>query len=385
MNAERIAVQPFRIQASEAALVDLQTRLRAARWPDGETAGDWSQGVPIAYLRELVDYWANRYDWRAREVRLNQFTQCRIEVGSLRIHCYHVRSQHRDAVPLLMTHGWPGSVVEFIKVFEPLTAPDRFGGEARDAFHVICPSLPGYGFSDKPRETGCGIEKIALMWDELMQQLGYGEYFAQGGDWGAAVTTQIAVQNRGHCRGIHLNMPIAMPTAEALANPGPADKKAFALRKRYASMEAGYSEQQSTRPQTLGYALADSAVGQCAWIIEKFHAWTDCDGTPESAISRDELLDNVMLYWLNGAGASSARLYWESFKKGFGSDLAKVTLPTGCSIFAKELSQPPRSWVEQRYTQLVYWNEVAKGGHFAAFEQPDLFVTELRNCFRRMR
>ena len=180
-------------------------------------------------------------------------------------------------------------------------------------------------------------------------------------------------------------MPIAMPTAEALANPGPADKKAFALRKRYASMEAGYSEQQSTRPQTLGYALADSAVGQCAWIIEKFHAWTDCDGTPESAISRDELLDNVMLYWLNGAGASSARLYWESFKKGFGSDLAKVTLPTGCSIFAKELSQPPRSWVEQRYTQLVYWNEVAKGGHFAAFEQPDLFVTELRNCFRRMR
>ena len=385
MRDSKAAVQAFRVCVSDAALEDLKTRLRATRWPNKETVSDWSQGMPLAYLRDLVDYWANRYAWRAREARLNEFAQCRVLVGGLNIHAYHVRSAHSQAVPLLMTHGWPGSVVEFLKVLGPLTAPERYGGDPRDAFHVVCPSLPGYGFSDAARDPGCGVEKIAQLWDELMAALGYATYFAQGGDWGASVTTQIALQNRGRCRGIHLNMPIAAPTPEEIANPTAADSKAFAARAHYAKFEAGYSTQQSTRPQTLGYGLVDSPAAQCAWIIEKFWAWTDCDGNPENAIARDELLDNVMLYWLPGAGASSARLYWESFRNSFGRELPKVTLPTGCSIFAKELSQPPRAWVERRYTKLVYWNELPKGGHFAAFEQPELFVREIRDCFGRMR
>lgn len=378
-------IESFRIAASEADLADLKSRLLATRWPERETVDDWSQGIPLAYMRELASYWASRYNWRAREARLNAYPQFRAWPGDLGIHFYHVKSPHAHAVPLIMTHGWPGSVVEFIRVLGPLTDPEKHGGNASDAFHVVCPSLPGYGFSDKPAAKGCGVERIAELWDELMLQLGYSSYFAQGGDWGGAVTTQIGVQNRGHCRGIHLNMPIAAPTAAAQSNPTPADKAAFALMKRYTSEEAGYSAQQSTRPQTLGYGLVDSPAAQCAWIVEKFRAWTDCDGQPESVISRDELLDNVMLYWLSGAGASSARLYWESFGSARGGKLAPVDVPTGCSIFAKELSQPPRNWVAARYTNLVYWNELPKGGHFAAFEQPELFVEEIRRCFRVMR
>jgi pimeloyl-ACP methyl ester carboxylesterase len=378
-------VEPFRIAVGEAELADLKARLRATRWPERETVGDWSQGIPLGYMRELVDYWANTYDWLIREARLNSFPQFRAQISGMGIHFYHVRSAHTHAVPLLMTHGWPGSVVEFIKVFEPLTTPEKHGGDARDAFHLVCPSLPGYAFSDKPAAKGCGVERIAELWDELMLTLGYRQYLAQGGDWGAAVTTQIGVQNRGSCRGIHLNMPVAAPRSGAAANPTPEEKIAFAAMQYYAAQESGYSAQQSTRPQTIGYGLVDSPAAQCAWIIEKFQAWTDCDGHPENAISRDELLDNVMLYWLSGAGASSARLYWESFRSARGSKLEPVTLPTGCSLFAKELSRPPREWVAARYTDLVYWNELPKGGHFAAFEQPALFVEELRRCFRGMR
>ena len=378
-------VETFRIAARDAELADLKSRLLATRWPERETVLDWSQGVPLQYLRDLVDYWANDYDWRAREARLNAFPQFRAWPDSQGIHFYHVRSPHAHAVPLILTHGWPGSVVEFLNVLGPLTTPEKYGGDARDAFHVVCPALPGYGYSDKPANKGCGVERIAQLWDELMLMLGYRQYFAQGGDWGAAVTTQIAVQNRGHCRGIHLNMPIAAPRPGAAANPTTAEKAAFAAMQHYAAQEAGYSTQQSTRPQTLGYGLVDSPVAQCAWIMEKFWAWTDCDGLPESAVSRDELLDNVMLYWLPAAGASSARLYWESFLSARGSKLPPVSLPTGCSLFAKELSRPPREWAEARYTNLVYWNEVPKGGHFAAFEQPALFVGEVRNCFRIMR
>jgi pimeloyl-ACP methyl ester carboxylesterase len=385
MTQSANAITPFSIAVPDADLADLRSRLRATRWPERETVDDWSQGIPLSYVRELVAYWADRYDWRARERRLNSFPQFRAQIDGLGIHFFHVRSPHAHAVPLLMTHGWPGSVVEFIKVFEPLTSPEKHGGDARDAFHVICPSLPGYGFSDKPAAKGCGVERIAELWDDLMLTLGYARYLAQGGDWGAAVTTQIAVQNRGHCRGIHLNMPIASPRAGAAADPTPDEKLAFAAMQRYASQEAGYSAQQSTRPQTLGYGLVDSPVAQCAWIVEKFHAWTDCGGHPENVLSRDELLDNVMLYWLPGNGASSARLYWESFRSARGSKLAAVTLPTGCSLFAKEVARPPRDWVAARYTDLVYWNTVPKGGHFAAFEQPELFIAELRDCFRGMR
>ena len=379
------AIQPFEVRASDEELADLVRRLRATRWPDRETVDDWSQGIPLAYLKELVGYWGAGYDWRSRESLINRFPQFRVGVGDLSVHLYHVQSRHSHAIPLLMTHGWPGSVVEFLKVLGPLTSPEEHGGDPRDAFHVVCPSLPGYGFSDKPTQRGFGVERIAELWDELMIRLGYESYFAQGGDWGAAVTTQIGVQNRGHCRGLHLNLPIARPRPGAEESPTPAERKAFAAMNHYAKSEAGYSTQQSTRPQTIGYGLVDSPVAQCAWIIEKFWAWTDCDGAPENAVSRDELLDNVMMYWLPGAGASSARLYWESFRASFAADLPKVTLPTGCSQFAKELSVPPREWVERRYTNLVYWNELPRGGHFAAFEQPVTFVDEVRSCFRQMR
>lgn len=378
-------IEPFRVAISDAELADLRRRLVDTRWSDAETVKDWSQGVPLAYLRDLIGYWGTQYDWRARETRLNRFPQFRVNVDGLRIHTYHVRSVHAHARPLLLTHGWPGSVVEFLNVIEPLTTPEAHGGDARDAFHVICPSLPGYGFSDKPVARGCGIERIATLWDQLMLKLGYPSYLAQGGDWGAAITTEIGVQNLGHCRGIHLNMPVVRPPAGAANNPTPGAMKAFAAMKHYAEQEAGYSTQQATRPQTLGYGLADSPVAQCAWIIEKFWSWTDCDGLPENAVSRDELLDNIMMYWLPRSGTSSARLYWESFRASFASAQAPVAIPTGCSLFAKELAQPPREWAAQRYTDLVYWNEVPRGGHFAAFEQPQLFVAELRRCFALMR
>ena len=276
-------------------------------------------------------------------------------------------------------------MVEFLKVIEPLTDPAAHGGEAADAFHIVCPSLPGYGFSDKPAATGWGVEKIATAWDALMTRLGYERYVAQGGDWGAAVTTSIGMQNLGHCIGIHVNMPSARPKQESLANPTEREQIALAGAKHYQDWDSGYSKQQSTRPQTLGYGLVDSPIGQAAWILEKFWSWTDCQGHPENALTRDELLDNVMIYWLTASGAASARLYWESFGRTFGGGDNGVDLPTGCSIFPKEIVPTPRSWAEKRYRNIVYWNELDKGGHFAAFEQPEPFVDELRKCFRLMR
>ncbi|MEO6025552.1 MAG: epoxide hydrolase family protein [Candidatus Binatia bacterium] len=353
---------------------------------DAETVRDWSQGIPLAYVQEVCTYWAERYDWRATEARLNRVPQIQTTIDDVAIHALHVRSPHAAALPLVMTHGWPGSIVEFLDVIGPLTDPVAHGGSAADAFHVVCPSLPGYGFSGKPTRAGWSIEKIAETWDTLMTRLGYERWVAQGGDWGAAVTTAIGIQNRGHCRGIHVNMPVAGPTKESLANPSERERRALEGARFYDEWDSGYSKQQSTRPQTVGYGLADSPAGQAAWILEKFWAWTDCDGHPEHALSRDALLDNVMLYWLTGSGASSARLYWESFGKAFDRTKDRsVVLPTGCSIFPKEIVPTPRTWAEKRYKNIVYWNELDRGGHFAAFEQPAAFVDELRACFRLMR
>ncbi len=379
-------VRPFRIEIAESALDDLRERLRRARWPDEETPSDWSQGVPLAYLQSVCAHWAHQYDWRAREARINAFPQFISEVDGLDVHFLHVRSRHDDALPIVITHGWPGSIVEFLKVIRPLTDPTAHGGTPNEAFHVVCPSLPGYGFSGKPTSPGWGVDRIATAWDVLMVRLGYSRYVAQGGDWGSAVTTAIGAQNRGQCIGIHVNMPNARATKESLANPTPREQVALKGAQHYQEWDSGYSKQQSTRPQTLGYGLVDSPVGQAAWILEKFWAWTDCNGHPENAIARDDLLDNVMMYWLTASGASSARLYWESFGKAFGgaSD-APVRLPTGCSIFPKEIVPTPRSWAEKRYHNIVYWNELDRGGHFAAFEQPKLFVDELRRCFASMR
>lgn len=376
--------RPFEIKIDAHALEDLHARLERTRWPEAECVDDWSQGAPLAYIQELAEYWRTSYDWRARERALNAAPHFIAPAGGLDIHFIHQRSPHPEARPLIVTHGWPGSFAEFLKVLGPLTDPEAHGGEARDAFHVVCPSLPGYAFSQKPEQAGWGVERIAEAWDELMGALGYERYFAQGGDWGAAVTGAIGAQNRGRCAGIHVNMAVAAPPAEALSAPGPDDLKAFEAIQHYQEWDSGYSKQQATRPQTVGYGLTDSPVGQLAWIVEKFWAWTDCAGHPENALSRDDMLDVVSLYWLTASAASSARLYWESFGKAFSGEGGKVAIPSGYTLFPKEIIPTPKSWAETRFTDLRYFNRAERGGHFAAFEQPDLFVRELRACFGTM-
>jgi pimeloyl-ACP methyl ester carboxylesterase len=365
------SINPFRIAVPDADLADLKDRLARTRWPEAECVDDWSQGIPLAYTRELADYWAGEYDWRAREAALNRFDQFTTEIDGLDIHFIHQRSPRDDAFPLLITHGWPGSIVEFHKVIEPLT---------EQGFDVVCPSLPGYGFSGKPTRTGWGIGKVAEAWDTLMGALGYERYGAQGGDWGAAVTTQIG-RNGGRCAAIHLNMPLGFPPA-GLDNPTPEEQEALKAFEYYQQWDSGYSKQQSTRPQTLGYGLADSPVGQLAWIIEKFWAWMDCHGHPENVLTKDELLDNVMLYWLTASGASSARMYWESFN--FFGGFERVELPTGVAAFPKEILRAPRSWCDPNYN-IVHWTTMPRGGHFAAFEQPELFVDDVSTFFATVR
>jgi pimeloyl-ACP methyl ester carboxylesterase len=373
-------VTPFRIDVPEAELADLRRRLRQARWPEREPVGDWSQGVPLAYLRELCEYWANGYDWRATEARLNALPQFRTVIDGLPIHFIHVRSAHPGALPLILTHGWPGSVVEFLKVIGPLT-------EAGDPFHVVCPSLPGYGFSGKPDQTGWGIERIARAWAVLMERLGYSRYGAAGSDWGTSVSTLLGRHDRSHVAGIHLIPPLAGPDPATLDDLSDAERAALASLDHSAEWESGYSREHATRPQTIGYALVDSPVALAAWIVEKFWSWTD--GPLGRVLTRDELLDNLMLYWLPGTGASAARLYWESIRQvneWISSAAADtVDVPVGCSVFPGELQRPSRRWAEKRFTDIRYWNEQTRGGHFAAFEQPELFTEEVRAFFRLVR
>jgi pimeloyl-ACP methyl ester carboxylesterase len=376
------AIEPFRIPASEDAIDDLRRRLRATRWPERECVDDWSQGIPLAYVQEVCAYWAEKYDWKSRVERLNRTPGFRTELDGLRIHFLHARSPHPNALPLILSHGWPGSIVEFQKVIGPLVDPPAHGGDARDAFHVVAPSLPGYGFSDKPTRSGWNVQRIGRAFAALMQRLGYARYVAQGGDWGAMITTEVGLHDPAHCAAIHLNMVIAPPDPATLAQLTEREQSALAGMQHYGDWDSGYSKQQSTRPQTLGYGLTDSPAGQAAWILEKFWSWTDSDGHPENVLGRDELLDNVMLYWLPANAASSARLYWESFGK---PNLAQVPIATGCSIFPKEIFRASRRWAEKRFERIIHWNELPKGGHFAAFEQPELFVRELRDCFRQVR
>jgi epoxide hydrolase len=380
---------PFRVQVPQDTLHDLRERLTRTRWPEVETVTDWSQGVPRSYLRELCRYWADGYDWRATERRLNSLPQFRTELDGLGIHFLHVRSPHRDALPLIISHGWPGSVVEFLKVIGPLADPVAHGGAAADAFHLVCPSLPGYGFSDKPTKPGWGVPRIARAWIQLMARLGYERYGAQGGDWGTSISTSIGQQDPEHVAGIHLTPPLAPPDPATFEDLTEQERAALASLEHATEWESGYSQEHATRPQTIGYALVDSPAALCAWIVEKFWAWTDCDGHPENVLTRDELLDNVMLYWLPGTGASSARLYWESIRQVnqwiAGPTQERVTVPTGCSIFPKELQRPSRRWAEKRFLDIRYWNELDKGGHFAAFEQPERFINEVRSFFRLVR
>jgi epoxide hydrolase len=382
-------VTPFRIDVPDADLADLRDRLRRTRWPERETVDDWSQGIPLAYVQDLCRYWADGYDWRAREARLNGFSQYRTEIDGLAIHFVHVRSPHEGALPLVMTHGWPGSIVEFLKVIGPLTDPAAHGGEPADAFHVVCPSLPGYGFSGKPAGPGWGVERIARAWAALMARLGYDRYGAQGSDWGTSVTTSLGQQDAAHLAGVHVVPPIAAPDPATLDDLTAAERASLAALREAGERESGYSAEQSTKPQTLGYGLVDSPAGLAAWIAEKFWAWTDHGGHLENVVSRDDLLDNIMLYWLPGTAASSARLYWESF--GQVSDwftratTDTVDVPAGGTVFPKEIPHPSRRWAARRYTDLRHWGEPPRGGHFAALEQPELFAGEVRSFFRLVR
>ncbi len=376
------SIRPFRIETSAEQLTDLRRRLTATRWPDAQTVDDWSQGVPLDYVREVCATWADDYDWLATQDRLNAIDQFLTEIDGVDIHFQHVGSPHDTALPLVLTHGWPGSVVEFLKVLGPLTDPTSHGGSADDAFHLVVPSLPGFGYSGKPTRHGWSVEKIATAWSRLMARLGYPRFVAQGGDWGAAVTTAIATQHPEHCRAIHLNMVTVGPDPSTLDDLTDLEKEALEGLDYYRKWDSGYSKQQSTRPQTVGYGLADSPAGQLAWILEKFWSWTDCDGHPENALTRTEMLDNITVYWLTNSAASSGRLYWESFGRG---GRQPVEIPVGCSLFPKEIFRASRRWAERRYKKIVYWNELDKGGHFAALEQPEIFVDEVRAAFRHLR
>lgn len=379
-------IKPFKAAIPAAALKDLKQRLERTRWPEKETCSDWSQGIPLDYAQELARYWLSDYDWRRFQKKLNGWKQFTTEIDGIDIHFIHRRSRHKNALPIIITHGWPGSIVEFHKVIDALADPTAHGGSAKDAFHVVIPCLPGYGFSGKPAATGTSVEKIGRMWGTLMARLGYTRYVAQGGDWGSMVTQSMGMTETEHCAGIHINMPIVAPDPDTMGDLTEREQAALADMGAYVEKGSGYSKQQSTYPQTLGYGLADSPVGQMTWVIEKFYMWTDCEvgGTrhPENILSKDELLDNVMMYWLTNSAASSARLYWESFNT---VNMNPITIPVGCSIFPREIFRCSRRWAQKRFLNLIHWNELERGGHFAALEQPELFLNEVRNCFRSLR
>ncbi|HEX4107494.1 MAG TPA: epoxide hydrolase [Solirubrobacteraceae bacterium] len=378
-------ITPFRVAVPDADLQDLRERLARTRWPERETVTDWSQGIPLDYVREVCDYWAREYDWRRFEAQLNGYEQGLTNIDGVDIHFLHAPSAEPDARPLIITHGWPGSVAEYIDAIEPLRDPPAHGGERSDAYHVVVPSLPGYGFSGKPAEPGWGIPRIAAAWTELMRRLGYERFLAQGGDWGSLVTTHMGHSQTHAVEGIHINMAICSPQALlALGEPTERETRQLGNFTTYLEWENGYSQEQSTRPQTLGYGLTDSPAGQCAWILEKFKAWTDCDGHPENVIGRDKLLDNITLYWLTATAASSARLYWESYKAVLG-DFTEVTAPAAYACFPHDLFTFTERWARTRYTDLRYYSEPERGGHFAALEQPERFVAEVRAGLRAVR
>lgn len=373
------AIHPFRVEIPDAALEDLKQRLALTRFPDAETVEDWSQGLPLSYARELVDYWSGSYDWRRAEAAINQWPGFRTELNDIDIHFVHVRSRHSQARPLILTHGWPGSIFEYLPLIPALTDPTQHGGTPEQAFHVVIPSLPGYGFSGKPTTPGTSVEAIATMWRQLMQRLGYEQFLAHGGDWGSVVTHALALHHSDACCAAHVTLPVLQPDPATLDAPNADEIDALGAFQYYEQWGSGYSRQQSTRPQTLGYGLADSPVGQLCWIVEKFAEWTDCevnaDRHPENAISRDTLLDNVSLYWLTNSGASAARLYWESFNS---PNISPIATPMGVSVFPKEIFRCSERWAQRRYQQLSYFNnKIARGGHFAALEQPELLLAEI--------
>ena len=380
-----MSVEPFSVSVPQHAIDGLEQRLELTRWPERETVGDWSQGVPLKKAQALIAYWRDQYDWRQFESRVNAFPHYRTQIDGLGIHFIHVRSPHPNALPIILTHGWPGSFVEFMEVIGPLSDPTRFGGRAEDAFHVVVPSLPGFAFSDKPTETGWNIDRIARAWATLMQRLGYDRWVAQGGDWGARVTHALAHQQPQGLIAAHVNWQFVFP-ASLPDNPTPAELRALERASWFGKDQSGYFREQATRPQTIGYLLADSAAGQALWIYEKFQAWTDNQGNPEDAVGLEAMLDNISLYWFTNTAGSSARIYWESTRAGLTTfSEGRIELPMAASVFPHEIFCPPKAWADALWPNLFYWNELDKGGHFAAFEQPALFTEEMRKTFRSRR
>lgn len=379
-------MKPYTVTISDEVLADLRTRLRNTRWPDQLDGAGWDYGTERTYLRELCRYWTEEFDWRKQEAALNRFDHFETEIQGMRIHFVHQRSPHPDAMPLIITHGWPGSIVEFLKVLGPLTDPGAHGADPRDAFHVVCPSIPGYGFSSAPRTPGFDIRRVADVNKELMALLGYERYGAQGGDWGAVATAWLGLIDAERLHGIHINMPLGRrPEGATDDELSATERQRLEQARAFSKTETGYQRIQGTKPQTLAYGLNDSPVGLAAWIVEKFRTWSDCGGDVESRFTKDELLTNITIYWATRTIASSVRLYYETMKlPRFGLPDSYVSVPTGCAVFPKELSLLPRSWIEHAF-KLVHWTEMPRGGHFAAMEEPELFVGDVRSFFRRFR
>jgi pimeloyl-ACP methyl ester carboxylesterase len=375
-------VRPFTVAIADSEIDDLRQRLARTRWPDPETVTDWSQGVRVENARSLIDYWEREYDWRRFESELNRFPQFLTAIDGLDIHFIHVKSKNPNATPLILTHGWPGSIVEFLKLIDPLTDPVAFGGSVEDSFDVVVPSLPGFGFSQKPTETGWGVPRIASAWVELMTRLGYEKWAAQGGDWGAVVTSALGAMRPEGLLGIHLNTPYAFPAQipDALS---PDERHAVDTLALYTGDLGGSNHLQGTKPETVGFALADSPAGQAAWIYEKFQSKTDNNGLAEDALSTDDMLDAISLYWYTNSAASSARIYWEN--KSASAAGPKLTLPVAVTVFPRDIPRLPRSWIEDTYSNLIHYGEANKGGHFAAFEQPEILISEIRTGLRSLR
>ncbi|MNQ38316.1 Soluble epoxide hydrolase [compost metagenome] len=396
-KTESETIRPYHISISEKAITELRDRVNATRWPQKETVTDQSQGVKLTQIQGIVKYWGTDYDWHKTETKLNALPQFITKIDGLDIQFIHVKSKHKNALPIIITHGWPGSFFELLKVIGPLTDPTAYGGKAEDAFDVVIPSMPGYGFSEKPTETGWGPERIGKAWDVLMKRLGYTHYVSQGGDWGSVIADAMAVQAPQGLLGIHLNMPATVPAdiAKALQDGSPApaglsvkEKTAFNSLNKLYTRGAGYAGMMVTRPQTLGYGLTDSPVGLASFFLDKFNDWTYSGGNAEKSLTRDEILDDISLYWFTNTANSSASLYWENNNNNFNvveQKTNEIKIPVAVTVFPGEIYQAPKSWTEKAYKNLIYFNEVNKGGHFASWEEPQLFVEELRAAFKSLR
>jgi len=380
-------VRPYPIAVPDADLQDLRRRLAATRWPDRETVPDASQGPQLDRIRALCEHWAADYDWRRTERDLNGLGSSRTGIDGIGIHFLHVRSAEPGAAPLLLCHGWPGSILEFRDMIGPLTDPVAHGGDASDAFHVVIPSMPGFGFSGKPAGPGWDTSRIADAWITLMRRLGYDSWFAQGGDWGAAVVEQLTRRAPGRCRGAHFNLPLVFPTPQEMSEADAGERQMMARAERYRTELDGYAREQATRPQTIGYSLADSPAGLAAWIYTLLQDVTDSDGHPEKVVDRDRILDDIMMYWLPNAATSAARLYWEDRHSSAVNtgNWEPNPVPAGFSIFPGEAVQASRRWIERRYASVLHYERLDRGGHFAALEQPGLLTDQIRQTFRSVR